>query len=118
MLSDFPKLNCPFVRLLFSVNPEQWKKEGAALGLREPEVYLVTDQVNPGYEWVFEDSDTFVVEKLNGTNVKILTENGRLLSVQNRLNVIDPLQVMKGKTFIIEGIFRSIAKGYVRGTSI
>lgn len=59
MLSDFPKLECPFVRRLFSVNPEQWKKEGAALGLREPEVYLVTDQINPGYEWVFEDLDTF-----------------------------------------------------------
>ncbi len=102
------------MRRLFSVNPEQWKKEGAALGLREPEVYLVIDQVNPGYEWVFEDSDTFAVEKLNGTNIKILTENGRLLFIQNRLNVIDPLQVMKGKTFIVEGIFLSIAKGYVQ----
>ena len=114
MLSDFPKLNCPFVRKLFSVNPEQWKKEGAALGLRGPEVYLVIDQVNPGYEWVFEDPDTIAVEKLNGTNVKIFTQDGRLMTVQNRLNVIDPLQVMKGKTFIIEGIFRSIAKGYVQ----
>jgi hypothetical protein len=96
------------------VNLEQWKKEGAALGLREPEVYLVTDQTNPGYEWVLEDPDTIAVEKLNGTNVKILTENGRLMAVQNRLNVIDLLQVMKGKTYIIEGIFRSIAKGYVQ----
>lgn len=114
MLSDFPKLHCPFVRKVFSVNPEQWKIHGAALGLREPEVYLVIDQVNPGYEWVFQDPDTFAVEKLNGTNVKLLTENGRLVVLQNRLNVIDPLQVMKGKTFIIEGIFRSIAKGYVQ----
>jgi hypothetical protein len=114
MLSDFPKLRCPFVRRLFPVNPEQWKAHGASLNLREPEVYLVTDRVNPGYEWVFEDPDTFAVEKLNGTNIKILTEGGRLVQVQNRLNVIDPLQVMKGKTFIIEGIFRSIAKGYVR----
>jgi hypothetical protein len=113
MLSDFPKLNCPFVRRLFTVNVEQWKKEGASLNLREPEVYLVIDQVNLGFEWVFEDPDTIAVEKLNGTNVKILTENGRLIGLQNRLNVIDPLQVMKGKTFIIEGIFRSLAKGYV-----
>ena len=113
MLSDFPKLNCPFLRKIFSVNVGQWKMHGAALGLREPEVYLAIDQVNPGYEWVFEDADTFAVEKLNGTNVKILTENGRLIALQNRLNVIDPLQVMKGKTFIIEGIFRSISKGTV-----
>jgi hypothetical protein len=113
MLSDFPKLHCPFIRKLFPVNVEQWKKEGAALNLREPEVYLVVEQVNPGYEWVFEDPETFAVEKLNGTNVKILTENGRLVALQNRLNVIDPLQIMKGKAFIVEGIFRSIAKGYV-----
>lgn len=113
MLSDFPKLHCPFVRKIFSVNPEQWKKEGAPLGLREPEVYLVINQMNPGCEWVFEDPETVAVEKLNGTNVKILTENGRLAALQNRLNMIDPLQIMKGKTFIVEGIFRSIAKGYV-----
>jgi hypothetical protein len=70
--------------------------------------------VNPGYEWVFEDEDTFAVEKLDGTNIKLYTEKGRLLLLQNRKNVIDPLQVIKGKTFIVEGIFRSIGKGYVQ----
>ncbi len=114
MLTDFPKLYCPFVRKLFSVEPEKWKKEGAPLGLKKPEAYLVVEQVNPGYEWVFDDPDTIAVEKLNGTNVKILTEKGRLIAVQNRLNVIDPLQIMKGKTFIIEGIIYSIGKGYVK----
>jgi hypothetical protein len=37
--------------------------------LRAPEVYLVVDRVNPGYEWVFEDPETIAVEKLNGTNI-------------------------------------------------
>ncbi len=114
LLTDFPKLYCPFMRQTFKVNKEQWKKYGRKMGLRSPEVYLVVDRVNPGYEWVFEDSETFAVEKLNGTNVKILTENGRLIAVQNRLNVIDPLQIIKGKTFIMEGIFMSIGKGYVK----
>jgi hypothetical protein len=77
-----------------------------------PEVYLVTPEINTEYEWVFED-DTIAVEKLNGTNVKLLTENGRLTSLYNRKNPIDPLQIIKGKTFIIEGIFRSIQKGYI-----
>ena len=77
-----------------------------------PEVYLVTPEINPEYEWVFED-DTIAVEKLNGTNVKLLTENGRLTSLYNRKNPIDPLQIMKGKTFIIEGVFSAIQKGYV-----
>ncbi|VAX35044.1 hypothetical protein MNBD_UNCLBAC01-185 [hydrothermal vent metagenome] len=113
-LSDFPKLQCPFIRKVFKVNKEQWKKHGARLGLRLLEVYLAVDEVNPGYEWVFEDSETIAIEKLDGTNVKILTEKGRLTAVQNRLNVIDPLQIIKGKTFIIEGVFQAIGKGYIK----
>ena len=112
-LSDFPKLHCPFVRQTFKLNPDQWKLHGRALNLRAPEAHLVVNRVNPGYEWVFDDPDTVAIEKLNGTNVKIKTESGRLVAVQNRLNVIDPLQVMKGKTFIIEGVFQAIGKGYV-----
>ncbi len=112
-LSDFPKLQCPFIRQTFKVDRSQWERHGSRLQLREPKVYLAVNRVNPGYEWVFDDPDTIAVEKLDGTNVKILTEKGRLVAVQNRLNVIDPLQVMKGKTFIIEGIFQAIGRGYV-----
>jgi hypothetical protein len=112
-LSDFPKMQCPFIRQTFKVNQEQWRAHGSRLQLRTAEAYLVVDRVNPGYEWVFDDKDTIAVEKLNGTNVKLLTQGGRLIALQNRLNVIDPLQIIKGKTFIIEGIFRAIGKGYV-----
>ncbi|MBT3296564.1 MAG: hypothetical protein HN919_12190 [Verrucomicrobia bacterium] len=112
-LSDFPKVQCPLIRQTFKVDQEQWRKHGSRLQLRSPEAYLVVDRVNPGYEWVFEDEETIAVEKLDGTNVKLLTEGGRLIALQNRLNVIDPLQIIKGRTFIIEGIFRAIAKGYV-----
>lgn len=114
LLTDFPKLYCPFIRQTFKVDKEAWKQHGAPLKLREPKAYLVVNRVNPGYEWVFNDPDTFAVEKLDGTNVKILTQKGRLISVQNRLNVIDPLQIIKGKGFIIEGIFQAIDKGYVK----
>lgn len=114
-LSDFPKMQCPFIRQTFKVKEnEGWKKYGASLKLRVPEVYLVVERINPDYEWVFDDPETFAVEKLDGTNIKILTEKGRLVAVQNRLNIIDPLQIIKGKTFIIEGIFRSIGKGYIK----
>ncbi|MDF1549196.1 MAG: hypothetical protein P1P88_15325, partial [Bacteroidales bacterium] len=113
MLTDFPKVSCPFIRQTFKVNKEQWKKFGSKLQLREPKAYLAVERINPGYEWVFEDPETIAVEKLDGTNVKLLTENGRLIALQNRKNVIDPLQIIKGKTFIIEGIFRAIQKGYV-----
>ena len=112
-LTDFPKLYCPFIRQTFKVNVDQWKKHGSRLQLREPVAYLVVNRINPGFEWVFEDPDTIAVEKLDGTNVKIMTEKGRLVAVQNRLNVIDPLQVIKGQPQIIEGIFQAIGKGYV-----
>lgn len=114
MLTDFPKLHCPFLRQTFRIEEADWRKEGAPLGLRGPEVYLVVERFNPGYEWVFGDPETIAVEKLNGTNVKILTEKGKLIAVQNRKNVIDPLQILHGKTFLMEGIFQSIGKGYVK----
>jgi len=114
VLTDFPKIHCPFIRQTFAIDKEDFKKYGAQYNLRAPEVYLVVDRINPGYEWVFEDSETIAVEKLNGTNIKLKTEKGRLVALQNRKNVIDPLQIISGKTFIIEGVFRSIGKGYVK----
>jgi hypothetical protein len=113
-LTDFPKILCPFIRQTFEVNKEHFKQHGSAYELREPRVYLIVNKVTPGYEWVFEDPDTFAVEKLNGTNIKLKTEKGRLVALQNRKNVLDPLQIIGGKNFIIEGIFRSIGKGYVK----
>jgi hypothetical protein len=113
-LADFPKLHCPFIRQTFPVNKDQFKQKGSAYSLRGPEVYLVINRVNPGFEWVFEDPETIAVEKLNGTNIKLKTEKGRLVALQNRKNVLDPLQIIGGKNFIIEGIFRSIGKGYVK----
>jgi len=114
MLTNYPKLECPFIRKSYKINIDDFKKYGNQLQLRSPNVYIVLNEINPGYEWVFDDPDTIAVEKLNGTNVKLLTENGRLIELQNRLNIIDPLQIVKGKTFILEGVFQSIGKGYVK----
>jgi hypothetical protein len=114
LMTDFPKLGCPFVRKTFKVNEETWRRNGRRLQLREPIVYLVVDRVNPGYEWVLDDEDTFAVEKLNGSNVKIKTENGCLVAVQNRKNIIDPLDFFSGKTHIMEGIFTAVGKGVVK----
>ncbi len=62
LMSDFPKIQCPFVRKTYKVDHDQWKQYGRQLQLREPEVYLVTDEVNVGYEWVFDDPDTIAVK--------------------------------------------------------
>ncbi len=113
VLTDFPKLQSPFIREEFAVNIDQWGKFGNNLQLRQPKAYLVINKIRPGYEWVFESEDTIAVEKLDGTNVKLLTNDGELISVYNRKNPFNPLQIIKGKTFIMEGIFQSVGKGYV-----
>jgi hypothetical protein len=63
-LTDFPKLQCHFIRQTFKVSPEDFRKHRSQYPPRAPEVYLVADRVNPGYEWVFEDPETIAVEKL------------------------------------------------------
>lgn len=118
LLTDFPKLQCPFVRKIYPISQEDFRNHRAKYGLRKPDVYLVTPEVNPGFEWVFDDPETLAVEKLDGTNVKLQTENGRLIGLQNRLNVIDPLQILSGKVFIVEGVFRAIQKGYVHANAV
>jgi hypothetical protein len=114
-LSNFPKIECPFIRKSYKVNEDDWRKYGKQLQLREPKVYLVTPEKNEEYNWVFDDPATIAVEKLDGTNVKLLTEKGRLLSVYNRKNQIDPLDIFsaKGRVAIIQGIFTALAKGYI-----
>jgi hypothetical protein len=114
MLTDFPKLHCPFIRQTFPLDPAAFKQKGRGLGLRGPEVYLVVNRINPGFAWVFDDPDTFAVEKLNGTNVKILMDQGRLVELQNRKNVLDPQQILDGRTFILEGVLNSAGKGLVQ----
>lgn len=115
-MTDFPKIQCPFVRREFAVNKEDWKKHGKALQLRQPKVYLVVNQVNPGYEWVFDNIDTVAIEKLDGTNVKVDIQHNKLMQIQNRKNSIEfgRLDDMKGHLPIIEGVFRAIAKGYIK----
>lgn len=114
-LTNYPKIECPFVRKTYKVNKEDWKKHGRKLQLRLPSVRLVTSEITPDFNWVFEDPDTIAVEKLDGTNVKLLTENGRLVSLYNRKNPIDMLDISgsKGRTAIVEGIFMAVAKGYI-----
>jgi len=114
MLTDFPKMECPFIRQTFKVDKESFKKNGKRVNLRSPEVYLAINKINPGYEWVFDDPDTFAVEKVDGSNVKILTEKGEIITVQNRMNYINPLAIKPGvNLYIMDGIIQASMKGYV-----
>ena len=59
ILSDFPKIQCPFIRQTFPVNKDHFKQSGGRYNLRLPEVYLAVDRVNPGFEWVFAEGVVF-----------------------------------------------------------
>jgi len=117
-LLNFPKINCPFKRVLYDVNKKDFEEFGRLYNLRRPHVYLVIDEINEGYEWVFEDKDTIAIEKLDGTNIKLETENGRLYKVYNRKNMIDPLNIMGGPIHILEGILYSASRGYIEENGI
>lgn len=113
LMTDFPKLYCPYIRKIYAVNKDDFKKYGNELQLRKPHVYLVTNEVNPGYEWVFDDENTIAVEKLNGTNVKIKTENGLLMAIQNRKNPINILQIVNNSSAITQGVIMAANKEFV-----
>lgn len=94
MLPDFPKVQCPFERVL-----------------RKFDEYLVTPKITPWYEWVFEDPDVVCVEKLDGTNISIKVENKSVVAIQNRKNIINPWS--KSTVHIMEWIYEALKKGYL-----
>ena len=92
-LIDFPKMQCPFVRKVIEGN------------------YIVTDEIEEGYEWVFEDESVMAIEKLHGTNVSIVIKEGVVAEIYNRTSRIQFIN--KGKKFISEGILNSFERGYI-----
>lgn len=91
---DMPKLHTPFVRKL-----------------NDKDEYVLTDEIELGYDWVFEDETVMAIEKLHGTNVSILIQDGIITSVWNRTERIPIFN--KGKQHIIMGIMLSYSKGYM-----
>jgi hypothetical protein len=91
-IDDMPKLSSPFIR---EVNDKGQ--------------YVVTPNIAPGYEWVFEDPSVMAVEKLHGTNVSIIVESGKIKRVFNRTNEVD---AWNGNHFIAEAIHNSYGTKY------
>ncbi len=91
---NMPKLHSPFVR-----------------ELDENENYVVKDEINEGYGWVFQDDSVIAVEKLDGTNVSIMIEDGEIVEVWNRMNRIPFFS--KHGAFIMKGLINSYSKGYM-----
>jgi hypothetical protein len=89
---DMPKLHSPFKRIL-----------------NDKGDYVVIDQIEEGYEWVW-DNDVMAIEKLHGTNVSILIQDGIITSIWNRTERIPFFN--KGKQHIVQGILNSFSRGY------
>ena len=92
-INDMIKIESPFVRK--DINGD----------------YIVTPEIAEGYEWVFNDDKVMVIEKLHGTNVSILIQDGIITSVWNRTERIPFFN--KGKIWIIEGLLKSFERGYM-----
>jgi hypothetical protein len=93
MIEDMPKLECPFIRK--EVNGD----------------YLITPEITPGFEWVFEEDGVWVEEKLHGTNVSIYIQNGVITGVFNRTERIPFFN--HGKKHIIDGLLNSYERGMI-----
>ena len=91
-IKDFPKLQSPFIR--------------------SGENYLVSDNIDPDYKWVFEDESVTCQEKLDGTNVSIVIENGKITKVFNRTNDIN----IWSDNPVILAVRESYNKGYCNFT--
>ena len=87
-----PKLESPFVRQVIGKD------------------YIVTSKIAEGYEWVFNDDTVLAIEKLHGTNVSIIIENGSITSIWNRTERLPFFN--KEKRHIIEGILEANNRGY------
>ncbi len=90
---DMPKLHSPFVRKIIDGN------------------YIVTDEIEEGYDWVFEDDSVMAIEKLHGTNVSIIIEHGVIISFFNRAQRIPFFN--KAHKYITEGLLNSYERGYM-----
>jgi len=94
-IKDFPKLESPFIREL--------DKDGD---------YIVTPKITEGCKWVFkgDENNVLATEKLDGTDVSIVIENGIITSIWNRTNRIPFF--CKGSMHIVEGVIEAFERGY------
>jgi hypothetical protein len=92
MIKDMPKLESPFERE--DINNK----------------YVCVPKLKDEYRWVFTD-ESIAVDKLDGTNVSIYFENGKINKIFNRMNEIE---IFGKSTFrFIEGIYVAIEREYI-----
>lgn len=98
---DFQKIKSPFIR-----------------AHNERGEYVVTPEIEPGYEWIFEDG-VRAVDKLHGTNICVHFKDGNVIAIDNRTTRVlqVPIEITsknKGsKSRFLLGILNSAEKGWL-----
>ena len=101
-IRDYPKLHSPFKRV------QAGKK------------YVVTNELEPGYEWIFDDG-VKAVDKLHGTNLCLVVMDGKVTAIDNRDTRIFtapfdiPIKNVQGNRFL-EGVLAASQKGWLEDT--
>lgn len=93
----FPKLKSPFVRD---------KNEEGHL--------TVTDKVQDGYEWVFDDDSVLAVEKVDGENIAVyIDEQGNISEILTREgNLVEPFDDPTN-SYIVKGVLDAYRRGWL-----
>lgn len=98
---DFQKIKSPFKRTH-----------------NERDEYIVTPEIEEGYNWVFEDG-VRAVDKLHGTNICVHFRNGRVVAIDNRTTRIvqEPMDLLAknngNRSRFLLGILHSAEKGWL-----
>jgi hypothetical protein len=95
-IHDMPKLQSPFIRV--------------------GNGFIVTPDISPGYEWVFTDPTVRAVDKIDGTNVSVWVEDGRITRIFNRKNEWKILSIKQTTTegACLEGLGAAIRRGWLK----
>ena len=104
-IKDFPKLKSPFVREVFIYKLKNNK-------------HKVTPIIEKDYEWVFKEPGVKAVDKLHGTNVCCIFQDGVLHFVDNRKNrlMTSPhisTTMSPSDARILEGIINAIERKWI-----
>jgi hypothetical protein len=94
-IKDFPKLESPFIRE--NINNK----------------YIVTSKINLDFNWILDKNKVLATEKLDGTNVSVIVEKGKIIDIYNRKNKVEILCNKKYFRFI-DGINYSLYKELFR----
>jgi hypothetical protein len=99
-VKDYPKISSPFVRK--EINGK----------------YLSTPEIQKGYDWVFSDEGVHAVDKLHGTNICLIFQDGILQSIDNRANrIIDKpcisANLKTNEARMIEGVINAFERKWI-----